>query len=125
MAEEADNRNSSDKVEKLIEKALDRQWTEIFTKFSEIIMRFTSISRESSERPHSNKIIPFKVKMNMDIPNIEGKIDVELVDNWVQQLESCDSVNQLSEVEKITIASLKMSNSVQCRWENLSTKMEK
>ena len=34
-------------------------------------------------------------------------------------------VNQLSEVENITIASLKMSTSVHCWWENLSTNMEK
>ena len=46
--------------------------------------------------------------MNLDIPNLEGKIDAEFVDNWVQQLESYYLVNQLSEAEKITIASLNM-----------------
>ena len=61
----------------------------------------------------------------MDIPNLEGKIGVESIDNWVQQLESYYVLNQLSEVEKITIASLKMSTSVHLWWENLSTKMEK
>ena len=61
----------------------------------------------------------------MDILNLEGKIDVKSVDNWVQQLESYYSVNQISKVEKITIASLKMSTSVHCWWENLSTNMEK
>ena len=63
-------------------------------------------------RYHSDKIIPFKVKMNMDIPNLEGKINMESVDNWVQQLEYYYSVHQLSEVENITIASLKMLTSV-------------
>ena len=63
-------------------------------------------------RSKFNKIIPFKVKMNLDIPDLEGKIDVESVDNWVQQLESYYSVNQLSEAENITIASLKMSTYV-------------
>ena len=76
-------------------------------------------------RPHSDKINPFKVKMNLDIPNIEGKLDVESIDNWVQQLEYYYATNRLFEVEKKTIASLKMSTSVHCRWENLSTKMEK
>ena len=47
--------------------------------------------------------------MNLDIPNLDGKIDAESVENWVQQLESYYTVNQLSEVEKITIASLNMS----------------
>ena len=63
--------------------------------------------------------------MNLDIPNLEGKINAESVDNWVQQLESYYSVNQLSKAEKITIAFLKMSTSIHCWWENLSTKMEK
>ena len=63
--------------------------------------------------------------MNLDIPNLEGKIDVESVDNWVQQLESYYAVIQLYEVEKITIASLNMSTSLHCWWENLSIKMEK
>ena len=76
-------------------------------------------------RHHSDKISPSKVQMNLDIPNLEGNIDAESVDNWVQQLESYYMVNQLYKVEDITIASLKMSTFVQCWWENLSTKMEK
>ena len=63
---------------------------------------------------HFDKISPFKVQMNLDIPNLKGKIDVESVDNWVQQMESCYAVNQLSEAENITISSLKMSTSVHC-----------
>ena len=63
--------------------------------------------------------------MNLDILNLEGNMNAEFIDNWVQQLESYYYVNQLSEAEKITIASLKMSTSIHCWWENLSTKMEK
>ena len=88
-------------------------------------MRVTANSEESSTRPHSDKIGPFKLQMNLDMPNLEGKIDAKSMDNWVQQLESYYAVNQLSEAENITIASLKMSTSVHCWWENLSTKMEK
>ena len=71
-------------------------------------MRVTSKSRESSTQPHSDKISPVKVQMNLDIPNLEGNIDVESIDNWVQQLESNYAVNQISEAEKITIGSLNM-----------------
>ena len=63
--------------------------------------------------------------MNLDILNLEGNIDADSVDNWVQQLEPYYTLNQLSEAEKITITSLKMSTFVHCWWENLSTKMEK
>ena len=52
--------------------------------------------------------------MNLDILNVEGKIDAESVDNWVQQLESYYVVNQLSKAENITIASLKMSTFIHC-----------
>ena len=63
--------------------------------------------------------------MNLDIPNIEGKIDAESIDNWVKQLESYYSMNHLLEAVNITIISLKMSTSVHCWWENLSTNMER
>ena len=63
--------------------------------------------------------------MNLDILNLEGNIDEESVGNWVQQLESYYSMNQLFEIEKITIASLKMSTSEHFLWENLSANMEK
>ena len=63
--------------------------------------------------------------MNLDILNLEGQIDTESIDNWVQQLESYFVVNQLSEVENITIMALNMSSSIHCWWDNISTKMEK
>ena len=71
----------------------------MFTQFSEIIMRITVNYRESMTQTHSDKINPFKVKMNLDIPDLEGKIDAKSVDNWIQQLESYFMVNQLSEAE--------------------------
>ena len=50
--------------------------------------------------------------MNLNIPNLEGNINANSVDNWVQQLESYYYVNQLSEVENITIVSLKVGESI-------------
>ena len=114
MVEEADNRHATNEIEQLIEKALARQRTEMFAQFSEILMRVIANSRESSTQSHSDKISPFKVQLNLDISNLEGKIDTESVDNWVQQLEYYYSVNQLSKEEKMNIASLKMSTSVHC-----------
>ena len=63
--------------------------------------------------------------MNLDILNLEGNIHTESIDNWVQKIESYYSVNQLSEAEKFTIASLKMSTFIHCWWKNLPTKMGK
>ena len=72
-----------------------------------------------------DKVRPFKVQMSLDIKKFEAKSDMEFINNRIHQLESYFSVNQLSEAEKITIASLKMSTSVHCWWESLSTKMER
>ena len=93
MVEEVDNRHAADKTKQLIEKSLAHQQTKIFTQFSEILMRVTANSGESSTRLHSDKISPFKVQMNMNISNLEGKVDAESVGNWVQQLESYYAVN--------------------------------
>ena len=60
----------------------------MFNQFSEILMQFISKFEESSMRPHSSKIGPFKVQINLDILNLEQKVDIEFVDNWVQQLQS-------------------------------------
>ena len=83
MAKEVDNRHATNEIEQLIEKALDRQRTKIFTQFNKILLRDTANSRESSTRTHFDKISPFKVQMNLDIPNLEGNIDMESVNNWV------------------------------------------
>ena len=64
------------------------------------------------------------MQMNLDILNLEGKIDAESVNDWVQQLESYNAVNQLFEAENITITSLKMSTFVHCWWENISTNLK-
>ena len=63
--------------------------------------------------------------MNLDISNLEGKIDAESVDNWIHQLESYYFVNQISETENITIASLKMLTFMHCWWENLTKTLER
>ena len=48
IAEEADSRHATSEIEKLIEKALAFQWTEMFAQFSDILMCVTLNSRESS-----------------------------------------------------------------------------
>ena len=112
MDEEADNRHVTNETKQLIEKDLALEWNKMFTPLSDILMQVTSNFGESSTRHHSDKINPFKVKINLDILNLEGNIDAESIDNWVQQLESYYAVNQISEDKKITIASLKISTFV-------------
>ena len=80
MVEEVDNRQATDETLQLIEKALAHQQAKMFAKFNEILIRFASNSIESLTLPHFDKISPFKVKINLDIPNIEGNIDMESIE---------------------------------------------
>ena len=101
----------------------------MYEHFNEVFVRFTSSLglNSVSDQPRStfDKVSPFKVQINLDLPNLEGKIYVDSVDDWIQQLECHFFVNQLSKAEKVTIASLKMLTSMHCQWENLLNKREK
>ena len=48
MAEEADNRHATNEREKIMEKSLACQRTEIFAQFNDILLQFASNSGESS-----------------------------------------------------------------------------
>ena len=52
--------------------------------------------------------LPFKVQVNLDIPIFEGKIDVDVVDKWINLLEGYFLVHDFSNQEKITFSLLKV-----------------
>ena len=60
---------------------------------------------------------PFKVQVNFDIPNFEGKVDSKAVDNWLSKLDRYFSVNNFSDAEKITFSLLKAKTHVKLAWE--------
>ena len=55
--------------------------------------------------------------MNSDIPNFEGKVDVDAVDNWLSKLEWYFSPNNFFTIEKITFSLLKAENHIKLAWE--------
>ena len=128
MESEIEDITTHSETEKFIEKALARQRTKIYEHFNEILTQLTSslgLALISNPMRFSfDRIFPFKVQMNLAIPNLEGKIDAEFMDNQIQQLKSYFFVNQLFEVEKVTIASLKMLISIHYWWENILTNEE-
>ena len=83
------------------------------SKFSEILK--TQQVLNSKAPFHGNT--PFKVHENFDIPNFEGKFDVDVVDNWLSKLEWYFSINNFLDAEKITFALLKAENHVKLAWE--------
>ena len=59
----------------------------------------------------------FKVQVNFDIPNFEGKVDPDAIDNWLSKLEQYFSINNFLDVEKITFSLLKAENHIKLAWE--------
>lgn len=68
-------------------------------------------SHGSEENP------PFKVQVNFDIPTFQGKIDEDVVDDWLLKLERYFSVDQFSNEEKINFSLLKTEGHVKHSWE--------
>ena len=104
--------NSADSVKTMVEDALARQREEMMNQFSQILKNQKSPSLVSPF--HGN--IPFKVQVNFDIPNFEGKVDVD-VDNWLSKFDQYFSVNHFLDAEKITFSLFKDETHVKLAWE--------
>jgi hypothetical protein len=61
--------------------------------------------------------MPFKVKLNFDIPLFEVQIDVDAIEKWLNLLEGYYSVQKKINSEKITFAVLKSLPHVRSWWE--------
>lgn len=62
----------------------------------------------SSSNNHFKGVTPFKVQANFVIPIFEGQIVVDVVDKWMNMLESYFSVHSFSDRKDITFALLKV-----------------
>ena len=71
----------------------------------------------SQRNPKFGGQTPFKVQVNFDIPTFQGKIDADVVDDWLSELERYFCVNNFSNIEKITFGLLKAENHVKLAWE--------
>lgn len=56
----------------------------MYDHFSDILapLSLGSTSTSDPTRIAFDRVSPLKGQMNLDIPNLEGKIDTKLVDNW-------------------------------------------
>lgn len=104
---------SDNDVKKLVEEALNKQREEMMSQFSNLLQKQKPSESETPFRGNT----PFKVQVNFDIPNFEGKVDAEAVDNWLSKLDRYFSVNNFSDAEKITFALLKAETHVKLAWE--------
>ena len=76
--------------------------------------------RESQVNPRNSTFggqTPFKVQINFDIMTFQGKIDADVVDDWLSKLERYFCVNNFLDIEKITFSLLKVENHVNFSWQ--------
>ena len=83
------------------------------------ILQWFPTGDASSSRGHAT---PFKVQVNFDIPLFERLIDADAVDKWLNLLEGCFLVHNLSDREKITFSHLKVIPHVKDWWDTYSEK---
>jgi hypothetical protein len=86
--------------------------------FSQILQILPmSAAEASSTSNHFASAMPFKVRVNFDIPLFEGQIDADALEKWLNLLEGYYSVQKFSDSEKITFALLKSLPHVRAWWE--------
>ena len=85
--------------------------------FSQILCRLPTTIDTSTSSDHFGDAAPFKVQVNFDIPVLEGHIDADALEKWVNLLEGYFSVYNFSNREKITFALLKVVPYVKDWWE--------
>ena len=74
--------------------------------FAQILQQFPT-GGASTSSSHSRGDTPFKVQVKFEIPIFEGKIDLDVVDKWLNLLEGYFSVHDFSSQEKMTFSPLK------------------
>jgi hypothetical protein len=104
----------------LIEKSLMQQRNEMMDSFTQILRRLRTCDATSL----SGGPAPFKVQINFYIPIFEGKIDVDVVEKWLNLLEGYFSIHNFSNRENITFALLKVIPHVKDWRENFCEKKE-
>jgi hypothetical protein len=103
----------------LLEEVLTQQRNEMMDSFAQILRRLPIGDASSS----SGGVAPFKVQINFDIPIIEGQIDVDVVDKWLNLLEGYFFVHNFLNRENITFA-LKAVPYVKDWWETFCEQKE-
>lgn len=103
---------TDDDIKAIVANSLTRQREEMMDQFKKMLE-----SRGSQINPPFIGYTLFKVQVNFDIPTFQGKIDVDVVDDWVSKPEMYFSFNKFLDEEKITFSLLKDENHVKDSWE--------
>jgi hypothetical protein len=85
--------------------------------FSQILQQLLKIVGMFSSSSRFGDDVPFKEKVNFDIPIFEGQIDADALEKWLNILEGYFSVPSFFDRKKITFALLKVVPHVKNWWE--------
>jgi hypothetical protein len=77
---------------------------EIMDNLSQILRQLLTTTYASSSSDHFGGVIPFKVRVNFDIPVFEGQMDVDALEKWLNLVEGYFFIHKLFDREKITFA---------------------
>ena len=83
-------------------------------KFSRMLEKWELQASQSNSQFGAQTL--FKVQVNFYIPTFQGKIDEDVVDDWLSKLERYFCVNNFSDIERITFILLKVENYVKLAW---------
>ena len=64
-----------------------------------------------------------KVDFKVEIPNYDGTVDVEKLDDWIDRLETYFSLGEYSSREKIKASTLKLSKHALTWWKSYKRKV--
>jgi hypothetical protein len=117
MEEEKKNDREDNPISLLLEQALTRQRDKMMDNFSYILQCLLIETSTSSSSGHFGRTSPFKVQVNFDIHEFEGRIDAKDLKKWLTLLEGHFSLHNFSDKEKITFALLKDLPHVKHWWE--------
>jgi hypothetical protein len=109
-----------DPFKMLLEESLMQQRNEMMDNFAQILRRLPKGDASSL----SDSTASFKIQINFDIPIIEGQIDTDVVDKWLNLLEGYFSVHNFSNRENITFVLLKAIPHVKDWWETFCEQKE-
>jgi hypothetical protein len=124
MGEENKDEGAGDTIKIFLKETLEKQRNAMMDNFTHILQQFPTGSASASNS-HSGDTTPFKVQVNFCIPIFDGKIDVDLIDRWLNLLEGYFMVHDFSDREKIIFSLLKATPHVKDWWETYCEEKDK
>lgn len=111
MVEEKKYEKNEDPFKTFLKESLQWKRNMMIEYLSHILQQLPTRNKSSSGS-HSRDATPFKMQVNFDIPILEGQIDGDTINRWLNLLEINVLVHDFSNQGNITFALLKVAPNV-------------